>query len=151
MAARWTESNMYSNIGGCWDPNRKGSRWLGSGACSSATFAPGRPPAPGRPLRSPTWPGSPTGGWTCWPRPREWPSASTRTRSTPRCTRGRAGVHHRGRGHRGTFRSVKDLIAAIEAFIDGWNDRCQPFIWTKTAEELLPHCRPGKRTSFTRR
>jgi transposase len=51
---------------------------------------------------------------------------------------------------RGTFRSVKDLITAIETFINGWNDRCQPFTWTKTADELLPHCRPGKRTSFTR-
>ena len=51
---------------------------------------------------------------------------------------------------RGTFTSVKDLITAIETFIDGWNDRCQPFTWTKTADELLPHCRPGKRTSFTR-
>jgi transposase len=51
---------------------------------------------------------------------------------------------------RGTFTSVKDLIAAIETFIDGWNDRCQPFTWTKPADELLPHCRPGKRTSFTR-
>jgi transposase len=51
---------------------------------------------------------------------------------------------------RGTFRSVKDLITAIETYIDGWNDRCEPFTWTKTADELLPHCRPGKRTSFTR-
>jgi len=51
---------------------------------------------------------------------------------------------------RGTFTSVKDLIAAIETFIDGWNDRCAPFTWTKTADELLPYCRPGKRTSFTR-
>jgi transposase len=51
---------------------------------------------------------------------------------------------------RGTFTSVKDLITAIGAFIDGWNDRCQPFTWTKTADELLPHCKPGKRTSFTR-
>src|SRR4029077_12319825 len=51
---------------------------------------------------------------------------------------------------RGSFTSVKDLIAAIEAFIDGWNDRCQPFTWTKTADELLPPCQPGKRTSFTR-
>jgi hypothetical protein len=32
---------------------------------------------------------------------------------------------------------VKDLIAAIEAFIDGWNERCQPFVWTKTADEIL--------------
>ena len=51
---------------------------------------------------------------------------------------------------RGTYHSVKDLITAIGAFIDGWNDRCQPFTWTKTADELLTHCRPGKRTSFTR-
>jgi transposase len=51
---------------------------------------------------------------------------------------------------RGTFTSVKDLIAAIETFIDGWNDRCQPFVWTKTADELLDHCKPGQRSSFTR-
>jgi transposase len=51
---------------------------------------------------------------------------------------------------RGSFTSVRDLITAIETFIDGWNDRCHPFTWTKTADELLPHCRPGKRTSFTR-
>jgi transposase len=51
---------------------------------------------------------------------------------------------------RGSFTSVRDLITAIETFIDGWNDRCHPFTWTKTASELLPHCRPGKRTSFTR-
>ena len=38
---------------------------------------------------------------------------------------------------RGTFTSVKDLIAKIGAFIDGWNDRCQPFVWTKPADELL--------------
>jgi hypothetical protein len=44
---------------------------------------------------------------------------------------------------------VPQLIAKIEAFIDGWNDR-RPFTWTKTADELLPHARPGKRTSFTR-
>ena len=51
---------------------------------------------------------------------------------------------------RGSFTSVTDLITAIETFIDGWNDRCHPFTWTKTADEILPHCRPGKRTSFTR-
>lgn len=51
---------------------------------------------------------------------------------------------------RGTFTSVRDLIDAIRTFIDGWNDRCQPFIWTKTADDLLDHARPGQRTSFTR-
>jgi transposase len=51
---------------------------------------------------------------------------------------------------RGSFTSVEDLIAAIETYIDGWNHRCQPFTWTKTPDQLIPHCRPGKRTSFTR-
>ena len=38
---------------------------------------------------------------------------------------------------RGTFGSVKDLNAKIRAFIDGWNDRCHPFVWTKTADQIL--------------
>jgi hypothetical protein len=51
---------------------------------------------------------------------------------------------------RGTFTSVADLVSAIGNFIDGWNDRCQPFVWTKTADQILTHARPGPRTSFTR-
>jgi hypothetical protein len=50
---------------------------------------------------------------------------------------------------RGGFTSVKDLIAAIQNFIDGWNDHCHPFTWTKSADEILLHCKPDKRTSFT--
>ena len=42
---------------------------------------------------------------------------------------------------RGTFTSVKDLITAIETFIDGWNDRCEPFTWTKTADQILDKAR----------
>jgi transposase len=42
---------------------------------------------------------------------------------------------------RGSFDSVKELMAAIGAFIDGWNQRCHPFTWTKTADEILPHTR----------
>ena len=49
---------------------------------------------------------------------------------------------------RGTFTSVKDLIAAIETFIDGWNDRCQPFVWTKTADDILTKAN-RKKTSNT--
>jgi transposase len=47
---------------------------------------------------------------------------------------------------RGTFTSVKDLITAIERFIDGWNQRCHPFVWTKTADDILTHTR-RQRTS----
>ena len=38
---------------------------------------------------------------------------------------------------RGTFDSVRDLKDTIRAFIDGWNDRCEPFVWTKDAETIL--------------
>jgi transposase len=38
---------------------------------------------------------------------------------------------------RGTFTSVPDLIGAIRAFIDGYNQRCEPFQWTKTADHIL--------------
>ena len=44
------------------------------------------------------------------------------------------GIIERQAIHRGTFGSVKDLNAKIRAFIDGWNDRCHPFVWTKTAD-----------------
>ncbi len=42
---------------------------------------------------------------------------------------------------RGTYRSVKDLTARIGEFIDVWNERCQPFVWTKSADELLAKVR----------
>jgi transposase len=39
--------------------------------------------------------------------------------------------------HRGSFACVEDLVAAIRRFIDAWNDRCEPFVWTKTTDEIL--------------
>jgi transposase len=51
---------------------------------------------------------------------------------------------------RGTFTSVKDLIAAIETFIHGWNERCEPFVWTKTADQIIPHATKGQQTSIAR-
>lgn len=39
---------------------------------------------------------------------------------------------------RGSYASVPQLVAAIRTFIDGWNERCHPFTWTKTADEILP-------------
>ena len=40
---------------------------------------------------------------------------------------------------RGSFDSVKQLTTAISTFIDGWNERCHPFTWTKTSDEIGPH------------
>jgi len=48
---------------------------------------------------------------------------------------------------RGTFTSVKDLVGAIRRFIDGWNERCHPFVWTKAPDEVLSRARPRQRTS----
>jgi transposase len=45
---------------------------------------------------------------------------------------------------RGTFASVADLEAAIGAYIDGWNERCQPFTWTKDADTILTKATPPK-------
>jgi transposase len=38
---------------------------------------------------------------------------------------------------RGDFSNVDDLVAAIRRFCDGWNQRCQPFLWTKDADQIL--------------
>ena len=38
---------------------------------------------------------------------------------------------------RGTFKSVRDLIAKIEAFVQQYNRRCHPFSWTATADSIL--------------
>jgi hypothetical protein len=46
---------------------------------------------------------------------------------------------------RGTFTSVNDLIAATETCIDAWNEPCQPFIWTKTVDEILTKATGGQR------
>ena len=47
------------------------------------------------------------------------------------------GIIERQAIHRGTFGSVKDLTTKIRAFINGWNTRCAPFVWTKTADQVL--------------
>ena len=44
---------------------------------------------------------------------------------------------------RGSVTSVQDLIAAIENFIDGWNDRCQPFTWTGPPTRYSRNAAPG--------
>jgi transposase len=47
------------------------------------------------------------------------------------------GIIERQAIRRGTFTSVRDLMIKIRAFIDGWNRRKHPFIWTKPAAEVL--------------
>jgi len=47
------------------------------------------------------------------------------------------GIIERQAIHRGSYRSVTDLTRAIRTFIDGWNQRAHPFVWTKTADQIL--------------
>ena len=38
---------------------------------------------------------------------------------------------------RGTHRSTRELVASIRTWINDWNDNPKPFIWHKTADEIL--------------
>jgi len=47
---------------------------------------------------------------------------------------------------RGIFRSVPELIAAIEAYLQASNDNPRPFVWTASAEQILDKVRRGRAT-----
>jgi transposase len=38
---------------------------------------------------------------------------------------------------RGTHHSVRDLVRSIRTWIAGWNDNPKPYVWHKTADEIL--------------
>jgi hypothetical protein len=50
---------------------------------------------------------------------------------------------------RGTFHNVKELETAIATYIDGWNERAYPFIWTKGAGEIISHAKPERHQKKT--
>jgi transposase len=47
------------------------------------------------------------------------------------------GILSRQAIRRGSFRSVKELIAMINAFTTQWNEGSTPFAWVKTADQIL--------------
>ena len=47
---------------------------------------------------------------------------------------------------RGIFKSVPDLIGAIDAYLKATNDNPQPFKWTATADQILDKVRRGRVT-----
>ena len=49
---------------------------------------------------------------------------------------------------RGTFNSVDALVEAIELWAEHWNDDPKPFVWKKTADEIIKKVRRG-RTALT--
>jgi len=51
---------------------------------------------------------------------------------------------------RGVFRSTRDLETAIKKYLEIYNTRAKPFVWTKTADEILANiARYCKRISVT--
>ncbi|MDQ3401677.1 MAG: IS630 family transposase, partial [Chloroflexota bacterium] len=51
---------------------------------------------------------------------------------------------------RGSFEAVRALVAAIEGFIRKWDDGATPFVWVKSADEILAKAvRKAKETSVT--
>ena len=50
---------------------------------------------------------------------------------------------------RGSYQSVAELIASIERFVEGYNDRAQPFVWTKPAADVLAKASKPITTSET--
>jgi len=66
-------------------------------------------------------------------------------------------IHRARRIRRETFRGVKELIDAIEKYIEANNPNLdpadknpKPFIWTKTADEILTKLHNCKDTSVTK-
>jgi transposase len=51
---------------------------------------------------------------------------------------------------RGTFASVAELVTAIEHWAAHWNDDPKPFVWHKTADEIIAKVRRGRATLDTR-
>jgi transposase len=47
------------------------------------------------------------------------------------------GIIERQALHRADVASVPELNRKIRAFVAGWNDRCHPFVWTKSSTEIL--------------
>src|SRR5438876_3498089 len=50
---------------------------------------------------------------------------------------------------RGVYHDVPELTAAIEYFIENYNERAQPFVWTKTAEHIIAKASKQQVTSGT--
>ena len=73
-----------------------------------------------------------------------WPRTRVSTCTTPRptpagSTRSNAGsaTSPRNCSQRSDHRSVQALEKDIRAWVEAWNENPKPFIWTKTAEQIL--------------
>lgn len=47
---------------------------------------------------------------------------------------------------RGRFTSVDELVEALETWTEHWNDDPRPFVWTKTAQDIIAKVQRGRAT-----
>ena len=62
-------------------------------------------------------------------------------------TRCRWATHHAPGNKRlrtGSFNSVDALTEAIDQWVSHWNDDPKPFIWTKTAKDIIAKAKRGR-------
>jgi transposase len=52
---------------------------------------------------------------------------------------------------RGSFTSVKELVAAITNFIEHYNKDCKPFVWTKPADVVIAKATSKQSTTFIKK
>lgn len=52
---------------------------------------------------------------------------------------------------RGSFTSVRQLVAAMKTFIDSYNQDCRPFTWTKPADVIITKATAKQRTTFIKK
>src|SRR6266545_1167814 len=108
-------------------------------ACGCRLFRhlmlPARPIARGGgQLRHPQAPAGP--GLAGQPSPRP-PALHPDLRVLAKPGRGVLSIIERQALRRGNFAGVDELVTAIRRFCDGWNQRCEPFSWTKDADQIL--------------
>jgi transposase len=83
--------------------------------------------------------------WLAKPRQKRWHLHFTPTSSSwLNLVEGWFAQLTRKRLRTGTFNSVAELKDAIDVWVSHWNDDPRPFVWTKTAEEIIEKVRRGR-------
>jgi transposase len=89
----------------------------------------------------------PVAKWLAHPRRRRWHLHFTPTSSSwLNLVEGWFHLLTERRLRRGAFNSVADLEDAIDTWVEHWNDDPQPFIWKKTADEIIAKVQRGRAT-----
>ncbi len=88
--------------------------------------------------------------WLAHPRRQRWHLHFTPTSSSwLNLVEGWFNLLTERRLRRSTFTSLDELITGIEVWAEHWNDSPNPFVWTKTANEIIDKVKRGRATLNT--